>query len=561
MGGSSRGAAAGGPEELTDEVTDASAAPAAPKKTKGVRRVAKPTESATPTSTQTINLSSPDAGNTDQEKNKQPPANSKPGQKKAAPDDKTETTATPISPKTSTKFSIQKLFTKPQTFDSPTPRDEQCPPHINLFDEHVANIKDRLQKLIKGDKLVFNQLGQCTQVRTNDFETFELIKADLEKHHDRFYHYPLNGPQLSKFVLYQLINVEVGDIIEDLQQYGLEPVEVQTMKINKPRYEGHTNYLVSFDRNDHVTMSTLQKVRYIQHSVVKWRHYRQAPEHVLQCRNCFRFGHGTSGCFMECRCMICAKNHKTDNCPLIAKKRRLGLAEIPDIYLKCCNCGGNHTAAYAHCSSRINFIAKRKKNKDPEKQQQQQVNFVPATAPHTNVWNESDFPDIRPRRAPRAATIEARKPLVRSQSLSPRRVTIHQQIHQQHYAKRASPNKIIRKKNNTPRAHRPTKQPQQTPRIPVYNNPHYQRLQFKNKPISKNSITEQINNRNEIKTSSHLEKTPINPNCLFTCSTDGDLFTADEAMDIFRDMLRGIRSCRSKEDQLNTLMKIAFKYQ
>ena len=111
------------------------------------------------------------------------------------------------------------------------------------------------------------------------------------------------------------INIE-----QDLREYGLQPLEIKLMQLHQPKFEGHANFIITFDSADHITLRMLQSVKYVCHSVVRWNHYSPPKKDTLQCKNCTRIGHLTHGCHMDPVCMFCAKKHLYTACPLIKQK-------------------------------------------------------------------------------------------------------------------------------------------------------------------------------------------------------------------------------------------------
>jgi len=63
-----------------------------------------------------------------------------------------------------------------------------------------------------------------------------------------------------------------------------------------------------------------------------------APKGPLQCKRCQRFGHTQRYCSYEPRCVSCGEAHLSGKC------------STPQQQLKCCSCGGNHTANYRGCA-------------------------------------------------------------------------------------------------------------------------------------------------------------------------------------------------------------------
>jgi hypothetical protein len=67
-------------------------------------------------------------------------------------------------------------------------------------------------------------------------------------------------------------------------------------------------------------------------------HARVARKGPLQCKRCQRFGHTQRNCGCAPRCLACGDEHPSGKC------------DTPKQQLKCCSCGGNHTANYRGCS-------------------------------------------------------------------------------------------------------------------------------------------------------------------------------------------------------------------
>ncbi|GBN49945.1 hypothetical protein AVEN_105713-1 [Araneus ventricosus] len=59
-----------------------------------------------------------------------------------------------------------------------------------------------------------------------------------------------------------------------------------------------------------------------------------------QCFNCQRWNHGSNGCKLNPRCVVCSENHPSKECPLKGQT-----SNTP----KCANCNGPHIASYRGC--------------------------------------------------------------------------------------------------------------------------------------------------------------------------------------------------------------------
>lgn len=93
---------------------------------------------------------------------------------------------------------------------------------------------------------------------------------------------------------------------------------------------------------------------------------------------------------MPTRCLVCAGEHKTDDCDkklpraVLEHNKTNGVA-IDKSFVKCASCGGNHVASYHGCQSRKNYIEVQEKLRRPPKHQRQDQSFH---------YNNLDFPEL-----------------------------------------------------------------------------------------------------------------------------------------------------------------------
>lgn len=85
----------------------------------------------------------------------------------------------------------------------------------------------------------------------------------------------------------------------------------------------------------------------------------------VQCYNCQNFGHSAKYCNASPRCLKCAANHISKECP-----------KTKDTPAKCCNCLQAHPANFAKCERR-----------PPPRKPVAKKSFIPAPAPSVPAWN------------------------------------------------------------------------------------------------------------------------------------------------------------------------------
>nr|CAI5846180.1 unnamed protein product [Callosobruchus analis] len=63
-------------------------------------------------------------------------------------------------------------------------------------------------------------------------------------------------------------------------------------------------------------------VRFILNTKILWER-RQSERPIIQCHRCQRWGHATSNCQRQPRCLKCAASHLTNECLKTRETRRL----------------------------------------------------------------------------------------------------------------------------------------------------------------------------------------------------------------------------------------------
>lgn len=451
--------------------------------------------------------------------------------------------------KVKNRFEIRKVFFPTLCDKKDTKTSSVIPPPLIVADTAVNIIKS-LHQVCNQKQYAIKHLKHGIQLLVNNLAMFTKAKQALLDNNIKFYTYNTDKIKQKKFVLYGLNNdVTIGDIMADLNEYGFVPSEVKPMHIKTPRYANQINYIIYFDAEEPVTLETLNKARYINHTVVKWAHYRASPERITQCRSCFRFNHGTSSCAMELRCLLCSLNHKVADCPLMLEKIRTNKDTVPAKSLKCANCGGQHSAAFIECPKRIEFINRklRNNNRDRAGPTATTVNqFEPAPTPINNIWNNRNIvrkitpkiitPSIidgTPKR-PRPTTDDHN-----NQSAE----TTASTKQEEHPSKKAR-----RRQTTADRAEQSmTQLPSLSQNLTIHNNNLIQKMSAMTAINLTSPNNDNISNQNS----------NTNENSIYRPE---ELLKANELMLVFREMLSGISKCKNREEQLNVLLELALKY-
>lgn len=383
------------------------------------------------------------------------------------------------------------------------------------------------------------RLGQFgVQIKFDNEATFKQASTILQKHKILFYHHEEEPGRIkkSRFIIYGLGQADLNELKEDIEYYGLHPLDIKKMTIKTPRYPGHANYIVYFNQADKVTLHMVQSAEFLCSIRPKWAHFNPPEPRERQCDKCWRFGHRSYGCNLKARCMYCAsEEHIGFDCPLLAEKNKLNKKEIPVKHLKCCNCGGNHTAIFKSCKGRSST---KKITKSPEPTTPAPLTtYTPAPTPTMNPWK---------RPMPQLSSRSLNEPIHTDlNTVSPSTKPV------QDINDRSSRSRTRRTRSLTAVQHvKPTPdRPSSAQNIaPVTSSKIYN--QHKRTVITNRPLQYSYNSNKNI----HFTNDQL------SASYSQPLLGPDEMSNIFQEMLNISTQCQSRADQLNALMRLAMNY-
>lgn len=249
------------------------------------------------------------------------------------------------------------------------------PPPVILRD---ATTVDAQTFLAVSNIVPFSMKNMSTGVKVvlntqEDYDKF--IK--VSRGHKQIFSYADRNARMQKFTLSGLTSMEIPLLKTELKRVGIIPHDVIEMKLPRNRYTSEAVYLLYFSKENPTSLEQLQKAETINYIVVSWGVYTPRFKSHTQCRNCQVHGHGSSHCYSTTVCMICAKTHKTDDCPN---------QNIPNLF-KCANCGDIHWANDPKCPSRENYlkirhdIAQKRQNPKDQNKLNRKPGYVPAPPP------------------------------------------------------------------------------------------------------------------------------------------------------------------------------------
>lgn len=295
------------------------------------------------------------------------------------------------------RFSILPIPVPQATSASVQQIKRRTPPPFHVF-EPASTIRAMLPKDIK---VVIRNGSNCTDILVNDHKDHEALDLLFRTKLNWKYHtHPIQTNELKKFVLNGLTSFEATEIKRDLISYGLHPVSITKINPKQPRYNDQATYFVYFQKDSGVTLPILQQARYICDTVARWSHYESNGDGVIICSRCSTPGHMMKFCNRPPRCKMCANEHLTNDCPLIAAKRASNNSSVDARYLKCPLCSGPHTAGYRLCPQRLQYKSQKAIKRERNN------HYINAQAPAINPWHQNrqaHFPELPQRNNDKAA--------------------------------------------------------------------------------------------------------------------------------------------------------------
>ena len=157
---------------------------------------------------------------------------------------------------------------------------------------------------------------------------------------------------------------------------------------------------ITFDNPEDAEKALREGIK-IGFTKIEVQKYVPLPQ-ILQCRNCYAFGHRQENCSTPPKCPQCNQQHKKEDCPMSNSASSMK-------YI-CANCSGEHPATSKLCQTYVNYAAefyqKRGINQTDIKCQRQGIESTLATTnratlsqPILNV-TAAQFPSLTPGETP-----------------------------------------------------------------------------------------------------------------------------------------------------------------
>lgn len=186
-----------------------------------------------------------------------------------------------------------------------------------------------------------------------------------------FHTYTPKETKTHAFVVRGLDNKPTEEMIVEafMQEHEIELASVYQMNT-----KGRPLYLIVTSSS--ITLRYLnQNIRYLNNIRIFFEERRNTRP-IIQCKRCQQWGHATSNCYRQVRCVRCAGSHATKEC----EEHHAG-----PITWKCANCGGDHQANNTDCP----IYQQKTQNLQSKREDKRPIQYRDAPAPATNAWQRS----------------------------------------------------------------------------------------------------------------------------------------------------------------------------
>lgn len=230
-------------------------------------------------------------------------------------------------------------------------------PPIIWVNDKKGNYIEAINKIksFASGQVFFASVREGTSIRTHNKADFTNVKIGMSTAGMAHYTYTIKGEKPKNVLLKNIDHrIPANDIYDDLKLQGIEVIRVVNVQHRKKSQDqAQPRLLVPTDLFQ-VTLSNscdvnnlVNTVRVVCHHKITWAPFVRSDV-VTQCQRCQRFGHSSSNCKLDRKCVKCNLSHEYGRCAKLITDKPI-----------CVNCGGEHTANYRRCvkyTEHLNYI-------------------------------------------------------------------------------------------------------------------------------------------------------------------------------------------------------------
>lgn len=272
-------------------------------------------------------------------------------------------------------FSTNKNSAKSNDIDLNLNNNKEYVPPIKVQNKRISEIRSQIAT-IKNIKITPNMF-RATQFGNYIYPQtvcdYKVIKKYCDDNGYKYITHPLNEEMITKFCLYGLEQMSHDVLENEMDRFGTKPIEITEIPIRGKRYQEQCIYVLHFMKKQNVRLESLQQITGLFHTRIKFAAYDNPNKgQPVQCKRCQSFNHGDKGCTLDYKCRRCGGSHSSYDCvhlpdledsemleelgDTVQKPKKDHMQKIDTKFVKCANCGGNHTANYKGCEVRQRIV-------------------------------------------------------------------------------------------------------------------------------------------------------------------------------------------------------------
>lgn len=238
-------------------------------------------------------------------------------------------------------------------------------------------LQESYQLLKKRDNMI--------QLQCNSNEDKKKVINKLKEQQLSFYTYSENDVKTQIYVLKRHHYVTPEELLTSLKSHNIPASKVSLLKNDKT----DPIFLVHFIKDvvNFFTLSAQHSI--IDNLVIKWEKFKKSAKKLTQCYNCQQYGHSSTNCGKQFKCVKCIDNHEPGQC---SRKTREGSPQ-------CCNCKMFHAANSKLCTFFLNYKEKVNSFKKAPMPRAFNSTLAPWASPINSQENclkntQSNFPEL-----------------------------------------------------------------------------------------------------------------------------------------------------------------------
>ena len=239
---------------------------------------------------------------------------------------------------------------------------KKLPPNLVCYNIGQKELTGSLYTLLGHKNFAFNLINKNnTHIRSFLKDDYDKIKKFLIESKIKFYTFTPNEEKPYSIIIKKLCpSYEKDEILNYITELDLN---INIINLNKFK---NNNWLIQLSRSSNIT--ELYNIKYILNCKVDFEKLNSPTP--SQCKNCQRYTHVASNCYMQYRCVKCAQSHGPGKCqipPLEENNKEYTYTDTETgqimkrigLPVRCVNCQTDgHTANSKKCPIRMELLQK-----------------------------------------------------------------------------------------------------------------------------------------------------------------------------------------------------------